>query len=101
MIAVETENLSKIYIGGNKAVDDVSFCLEQGAVFGFLGPNGAGKTTTIKLLCGMLAPTSGSCRVFDLDPAQNPEKLHQLCGVITEHAQMYDHLSGLQNLIFY
>ncbi|MEG2188008.1 MAG: ABC transporter ATP-binding protein, partial [Clostridia bacterium] len=101
MIAVETDHLSKIYIGGNKAVDDVSFRLEQGAVFGFLGPNGAGKTTTIKLLCGMLAPTSGSCRVFDLDPAQNPEKLHQLCGVITEHAQMYDHLSGLQNLIFY
>lgn len=101
MIAVETENLSKIYTGGNKAVDDVSFRLEQGEVFGFLGPNGAGKTTTIKLLCGMLTPSNGSCRVFDLDPAKNPEKLHQLSGVITEHAQMYDHLSGFQNLVFY
>lgn len=101
MKAVLTENLSKIYAGGNKAVDDISFSLEQGEVFGFLGPNGAGKTTTIKLLCGMLAPSKGSCRVFDLDPLKNPEKLHQLSGVITEHAQMYDHLSGLENLIFY
>lgn len=101
MRAVVTEGLSKIYTGGNKAVDNISFYLEQGEVFGFLGPNGAGKTTTIKLLCGMLAPSSGSCRVFDIDPAKNPEKLHQMSGVITEHAQMYDHLSGMDNLIFY
>lgn len=101
MKAVVTENLSKTYDGGKTAVNDISFSLEQGEVFGFLGPNGAGKTTTIKLLCGMLAPSKGSCRVFDLDPTQNPEKLHQLSGLITEHAQMYDHLTGLQNLIFY
>ena len=49
----------------------------------------------------MLAPSGGSCRVFDIDPAQNPEKLHQISGVITEHAQMYDHLSGIENLMFY
>lgn len=101
MNAVIAENLSKIYTGGNKAVDDISFCLEQGEIFGFLGPNGAGKTTTMKLLCGMLTPTSGSCRVFDLDPVNNTEKLHQVSGVVTEHAQMYDHLSGMDNLIFY
>ena len=101
MSAVSVENLTKIYTGGNKAVDRISFCLEKGEIFGFLGPNGAGKTTTIKLLCGMLAPSSGSCRVFDINPAQNPEKLHQMAGVITEHAQMYDHLSGMDNLIFY
>lgn len=101
MKAVITEGLSKTYEGGNKAVSDVSFSLEPGGIFGFLGPNGAGKTTTIKLLCGMLAPSNGSCRVFDLDPAENPEKLHQLSGVLTEHAQMYDHLSGLENLVFY
>lgn len=101
MSAVSAENLSKIYTGGNKAVDGISFNLEQGEIFGFLGPNGAGKTTTIKLLCGMLAPSGGSCRVFDIDPAKNPEKLHQISGVITEHAQMYDHLSGIENLMFY
>ena len=101
MSAVLAENLSKIYTGGNKAVNSISFCLERGEIFGFLGPNGAGKTTTIKLLCGMLTPSSGSCRVFDIDPTQNPEKLHQISGVITEHAQMYDHLSGIENLIFY
>ena len=101
MSAVSAENLSKIYAGGNKAVDGISFSLKQGEIFGFLGPNGAGKTTTIKLLCGMLAPSGGSCRVFDIDPAKNPEKLHQISGVITEHAQMYDHLSGIENLMFY
>lgn len=101
MIAVLAENLSKTYLGGKKAVDGVCFSLEQGGVFGFLGPNGAGKTTTIKLLCGMLTPSNGSCRVFDLDPVKSPEKLHQLSGVITEHAQMYDNLSGLDNLMFY
>lgn len=101
MKAVLSENLSKTYAGGNEAVADVSFCLEQGEVFGFLGPNGAGKTTTVKLLCGMLAPSKGSCRVFDLNPAKDGEKLHQLSGVVTEHAQMYDHLSGFENLMFY
>lgn len=101
MKAVLTENLSKTYMPDKRAVDKMSIALEQGEVFGFLGPNGAGKTTTVKLLCGMLAPTRGSCRVFDIDPSENPEKLHQLSGVITEHAQMYDHLTGLENLIFY
>lgn len=87
MSAAVVENLSKIYIGGNKAVDGISFSLDKGEIFGFLGPNEAGKTTTVKLLCGMLAPSDGSCQVFDIDPTKNPEKLHQISGVITEHAQ--------------
>ncbi|BDF35207.1 ABC transporter ATP-binding protein [Lachnospiraceae bacterium] len=101
MKAVLTEHLSKTYSSGKKAVDDIGIALEPGEVFGFLGPNGAGKTTTVKLLCGMLAPTRGSCRVFDIDSSQNPEKLHQVSGVVTEHAQMYDYMTGLENLIFY
>lgn len=96
-----TENLSKIYPSGTKAVDDISFSLNRGEIFGFLGPNGAGKTTTVKLLCGMLTPTSGKSRVLGLDPALSPEALHQKAGVVTEHAQMYDHLTGMENLMFY
>lgn len=98
---ITVSDLSKTYPSGTKAVDHISFTLKRGDIFGFLGPNGAGKTTTIKLLCGMLAPTGGSCRVYGVDPAQAPEKLHQISGVVTEHAQMYDHLSGLENLVFY
>lgn len=101
MNVITLTELSKIYPGGKKAVDSVNITLSSGEVFGFLGPNGAGKTTTIKLLGGMLTPTQGSCTVFSLDPAKNPEKVHALCGVVTEHAQMYDALTGIQNLIFY
>lgn len=101
MKAVITENLVKQFPQGKRAVDGVSFALEQGEVFGFLGPNGAGKTTMVKLLGGMLTPTEGSCQVFDMVPSQVPEKVHAISGVVTEHAQMYDHLTGLDNLVFY
>ena len=101
MNAVTMNSLSKIYDGGKKAVDSVSLSLSQGEVFGFLGPNGAGKTTTVKLLIGMLSPTEGNAGVFGIEPSKNPEKVHALSGVVTEHAQMYDNLTGLQNLIFY
>lgn len=98
---ITAESLSKTYPGGTKAVDRISFSLKEGEIFGFLGPNGAGKTTTVKLLCGMLTPSAGNCTVLDIDPAKMPEKLHRKTGVVTEHAQMYDHLSGVENLIFY
>ena len=101
MKAVRTEGLTKEYTKGKRAVDTVSLALPVGDVFGFLGPNGAGKTTMVKLLNGMLTPTGGTCEVFGRDPAKAPELAHQIAGVVTEHAQMYDHLTGLQNLIFY
>lgn len=101
MDTVALENLSKTYSGGKQAVSQITLALTSGEVFGFLGPNGAGKTTTVKLLNGMLTPTGGRCRVLGLDPAREPEKIHALSGVVTEHAQMYDNLTGLQNLIFY
>ena len=101
MEAVVLEHLSKTYSGGKEAVRQVSLFLGKGEVFGFLGPNGAGKTTTVKLLNGMLLPTAGSCRVLGNDPAREPEKVHARSGVVTEHAQMYDNLTGLQNLMFY
>lgn len=98
---ITAENLSKTYPNGTKAVDHISFSLNRGEVFGFLGPNGAGKTTTVKLLCGMLTPTSGKGLVLGIDPTRSPEALHQKAGVVTEHARMYDHLSGMENLMFY
>ena len=101
MEAVALRDLSKTYPNGKQAVRRVSLALEEGEVFGFLGPNGAGKTTTVKLLGGMLTPTEGSCRVLGLDPSGEPEKVHARMGVVTEHAQMYDELTGMENLIFY
>ena len=101
MNAVALNGLCKTYPGGKKAVDFIHIQLATGQVFGFLGPNGAGKTTTVKMLVGLLAPTQGNCTIFGIDPALNPEKVHALSGVVTEHAQMYDSLTGIQNLIFY
>ncbi len=101
MEAVRADGLTKVYATGKQALSSVSFALDQGAVFGFLGPNGAGKTTTVKILTGMLSATQGSCRVLGCDPATQPEKLHAVAGVVTEHAQMYDNLTGRQNLEFY
>ena len=101
MKAITLQNLSKTYSGGKQAVKQISLSLERGEVFGFLGPNGAGKTTTVKLLNGMLVPSEGNCSVMGFDPAEKPEKVHALSGVVTEHAQMYDNLTGMQNLIFF
>ena len=101
MGAIVAEGLSKAFAGGKRALNGASFKLETGEVFGFLGPNGAGKTTTVKLLNGMLSPTEGSCRVFGIDPNEKPEAVHAFSGVVTEHAQMYDNLTGHQNLMFY
>jgi len=101
MNAIITTNLSKTYEGGKEAVKNLTITLQQGEVFGFLGPNGAGKTTAVKLLSGILAPTTGESRIFDINPVENPVDLHQITGVLTEHAQMYDHMTGLDNLIFY
>ena len=101
MSTVILQDLSKTYPGGTQALKRLSLCLRPGEVFGFLGPNGAGKTTTVKLLTGILAPSGGSCRILGVDPHTQPEKVHALCGIVTEHAQMYDHLTGMENLLFY
>ena len=101
MNAISAEGLSKVYAEGTVAVDKISFSLDKGEIFGFLGPNGSGKTTTVKLLCGMLVPSDGNCQVLGLDPIQNPEQQHKNVGVVTEHAQMYDHMTAMENLQFY
>jgi len=99
--AIKLQNLSKRYDSGKLAVNGVSVNIAQGEVFGFLGPNGSGKTTAVKLLNGMLTPTEGVCEVFGFNPATNPVDVHAISGVVTEHAQMYGNLTGLENLLFY
>jgi ABC-2 type transport system ATP-binding protein len=101
MKVVTAENLTKIFPSGKKALNGVDLSIEESEIFGFLGPNGAGKTTAVKLLNGMLQVTEGSCSVFGVEPGTSPEKVHSLSGVVTEHAQMYNNLTGLQNLMFF
>ena len=101
MNAIEINGLHKTFSEGKVALDRLSLTVPEGGIFGFLGPNGAGKTTTVKLLTGILTPTQGDSRIFGLDPIKEAEKIHQFSGVLTEHAGMYDPLSGIDNLIFF
>ncbi|MFU0833179.1 MAG: Daunorubicin/doxorubicin resistance ATP-binding protein DrrA [Oscillospiraceae bacterium] len=100
-IAIHTQNLGKTYDGTVYALHDLSLEIPVGTVFGFLGPNGAGKTTTVKLLMGLIKPTAGSCTMLGISPYKKPEKVHRLCGVVTETAQMYARLTGMENLMFF
>lgn len=100
METVTIQSLSKTYTGGKEALKQLSLSLSAGEVFGFLGPNGAGKTTTVKLLTGVLTPSGGSCEILGVNPNTQPEKAHLLSGIVTEHAQMYDNLTGIENLLF-
>jgi ABC-2 type transport system ATP-binding protein len=94
---IEVENLSRKF--GNKvAVDDISFQVRKGEIFGFLGPNGAGKTTTIKILSGQLVPTGGAVRVCGFDPAKEEKKLAMRIGVVPEVQNLYSDLSAEKNL---
>jgi ABC-2 type transport system ATP-binding protein len=77
--AIEVQRLRKTY-GATVAVDDVSFSVAEGEIFGLLGPNGAGKTTTIECAIGLRSPDSGSVRVMGLDPQENKEELHLIVG---------------------
>lgn len=100
MKAIEVENLTRDY-NGMRAVDGIRFDVEQGEIFGFLGPNGAGKTTTIKMLTGQLRPTSGKALVMGCDVVEDREKLKPQIGVVFESQNLYERLSGRDNLLFY
>lgn len=95
---IETENLTKIFPGGIKAVDDVSFEVEEGEIFGFLGPNGAGKTTTILMLTTLSRPTSGSARVCGYDVSKEPDKVRNCIGYTPQDISVDEDLTGRENL---
>jgi ABC-2 type transport system ATP-binding protein len=100
MTVIEAHNLSKRF-GQRLAVDGLSLNVEEGEVLGFLGPNGAGKTTTIRLLAGIIGPSSGSAVVAGLHPDREPEKLHEVIGLLTESAGFYDRLTARRNLEYF
>ena len=99
MKAIEVENLSRTF-NSLRAVDNISFSVEAGEIFGFLGHNGAGKTTTIRMLSGQLLPTSGRGRVSDCDIVTEQQRLKPLIGVVSEHQNLYERMSGRENLEF-
>jgi ABC-2 type transport system ATP-binding protein len=92
---VETKDLTKRY-GQRRAVDNVALRVRQGEVYGFLGPNGAGKTTTLRILLGLVRPTSGTVRVLGAEPG-SPESLART-GMLVESPAFYPYLSGRDNL---
>jgi ABC-2 type transport system ATP-binding protein len=99
MNAIEVEQLSRSF-NGLQAVKNISFSVEAGEIFGFLGHNGAGKTTTIRMLTGQLLPTSGTARVAGCDVITEQRRLKPLIGVVSEHQNLYERMSGRENLEF-
>jgi ABC-2 type transport system ATP-binding protein len=98
--AVEIDNLVKRF-GDFVAVDHVSMRVKPGEIFGFLGPNGAGKSTTIRILCGLLAPTSGRALVGGIDVLANPEAVKHNIGYMSQKFSLYDDLTVEENIDFF
>ncbi len=97
---IECESLTKRF-GHFTAVDRVSFSVAKGSIFGFLGPNGSGKSTVIRLLCGLLQPTSGSARLAGFDVGKQTDEIKSLIGYMSQKFSLYDELTVLENLNFY
>jgi ABC-2 type transport system ATP-binding protein len=98
--AVEAVELTKRF-GDFTAVDGVTFRIGQGNIFGFLGPNGAGKTTTIRMLLGLLRPTSGTATVLGFDVSRQPEEIRKRIGYMSQRFSLYQDLTVSENLDFY
>lgn len=98
--SVVAQELTKRF-GNFLAVDRVSFEIERGEIFGFLGPNGSGKTTTIRMLLGLLKPTSGSARVLGYDVTRQPYAIRNRIGYVSQRFALYEDLTVGQNLEFY
>jgi ABC-2 type transport system ATP-binding protein len=97
-LLVEVENLTKVYSDGTLAVDEVSFTIDEGEVYGFLGPNGAGKTTVIKILVTLLPKTSGTARVAGFDVNADAEAVRQMIGYAAQFIGIDDDLTARENL---
>ena len=100
MSMIQVENLVKKF-GTITAVDDVSFEVDEGAIFGFLGPNGAGKTTTINILCTLLAPTSGKAYINSYDCDRESSKVRNAIGIVFQDSSLDKDLTARENLMFH
>lgn len=96
---IEVRQLTKRFVNVT-AVDNISFDVLQGELFGFLGPNGAGKTTTISILTGLARPDSGAIRISGLECTKRPKVAQHLVGVVPDESNLYPELSGFDNLCF-
>ncbi len=97
---IHTQNLSKAF-GGQPALQDITFEVPAGIIFGFLGPNGAGKTTTIRLLLGLLEPSAGQAQVLGMDTRRQGQEIRTQSGALLEFTGLYERLSAEDNLDFY
>jgi ABC-2 type transport system ATP-binding protein len=98
--AVEVSGLTRKF-GSFTAVDNVTFSVRRGEIFGFLGPNGAGKSTTIRMLCGLLTPTAGSIVVNGVDVTRNPDAVKANLGYMSQKFSLYEDLTVEENITFY
>ena len=98
LYSIETKSLTKSF-GDVTAVDDVSFSVEKGEIFGFLGPNGAGKSTTIMILTTLLKPTSGQALISGIDVMKNAKKVRENIGYVQQETTVDEYLTGRENLM--
>jgi ABC-2 type transport system ATP-binding protein len=101
MSIIDVRNLTKIYSGKVKAVDNISFSVNEGEVYGLLGPNGAGKTTTIKMLTSSLKPTSGTAAIDGLDIVKDSFKVREIIGIVPQDLTADEDLKGYENLMMF
>ena len=99
-VVLDVSNVTKVF-GNRVAVNNVSFSIREGEIFGFLGPNGAGKTTTMKMICGLTSITKGTIRICNYDMPKEQEKALSNIGALIENPLMYPTMSGLDNLKYY
>jgi ABC-2 type transport system ATP-binding protein len=98
--AIVVDSLSRTF-GAFRAVDRLTFDVRRGEVFGFLGSNGAGKSTTIRMLCGLLRPSSGRALVDGIDVAADPEAVKRRIGYMSQRFSLYERLTVDENIQFY
>ncbi len=99
MVMVSVANLKKTY-GNFTAVDNISFEIKKGEIFGFLGPNGAGKTSTINMIIGLSRPTKGEVTVDGIDVKQQTKKAQAIMGIVPDESNLYNEMDGFDNLCF-